>query len=398
MRVAEINTVTNGSTGRIMLGIAETARQSGIEVKTYAKKWSAQKEIKGNKYFGTKAENRLNAIISRITGFADIYSVFGTKKLINELDKWNVDCIHLHNIHGWYISFPLLFKYIKSKNISVVWTLHDCWPFTGKCPYFSYPKCEKWQSGCGKCKRLKDYPSSIFDTTKYMYKLKRKCFSGVRSMRLVTPSVWLSELVKQSYLNEYEVKIINNGIDLDVFYPRKRTYFTNVGIENKKIILGVAFEWEKRKGLDVFLWLSKCLSDDYRIVLVGTNDAIDKLLPNNIISIHKTHDQDELAQIYSSADVFINPTREDNFPTTNIESLACGTPVVTFNTGGSPEMLSYACGAVVETEDLEGLKKQIERLCNNSSELREKCRKQAENYNMTNCFKKYVDLYFLSVR
>jgi glycosyltransferase involved in cell wall biosynthesis len=174
-------------------------------------------------------------------------------------------------------------------------------------------------------------------------------------MTLATPSRWLAELVRESFLGQYEVRVIHKGIDLTVFSPKAGDFRERHGLQGKKLVLGVAFAWENRKGLDVFQWLAGRLSDEYRIVLVGTNEETDRLLPENVLSIHRTHDTAELAEIYSAADVFVNPTREDNFPTTNLEALACGTPVVTFRTGGSPEMLSPLCGSVVEQDDLEGL-------------------------------------------
>lgn len=392
-RLAIINTVTYGSTGRIMLGIADTARAAGMEVRTYAKKWDEDDAIPGNEYFGTKFENRINSTVSRLTGFSDVLSVFGTLRLIRELKKWDVDCIHLHNIHGWYLSFPLLFRFIKKHRIRVIWTLHDCWAFTGKCPHFTYPPCGKWKEACGGCGRLRDYPSSLLDTTRSMLKLKKKCFSNVADMTLVTPSRWLAGLVKESFLEGYEVKVIHNGIDLDVFQPRDSDFIEKNGLQGRKIILGVAFVWEARKGLDVFLRLADRLPEEYRIVLVGTDEKTDRCLPDTILSIHRTHDAQELAQIYSAADVFVNPTREDNFPTTNLEALACGTPVITFNTGGSPEMLSPLCGSVVDKDDLEGLKREIERVCRDKPYTPEACRRRAEDFEMKNSFTKYVELY-----
>lgn len=392
-RLAIINTVTYGSTGRIMLGIADTARAAGMEVRTYAKKWDEDDAIPGHKYFGTKFENRINSTVSRLTGIADVLSLFGTLSLIQELKRWNVDYIHLHNLHGWYLSFPLLFRFIKKNRIRVIWTLHDCWAFTGKCPYYSSPPCVKWKESCGGCPRLKDYPSSILDATRPMLKLKKKCFSNVDHMTLATPSRWLAELVRESFLGQYEVRVIHNGIDLTVFSPKAGDFRERHGLQGKKLVLGVAFAWENRKGLDVFQWLAGRLSDEYRIVLVGTNEETDRLLPENVLSIHRTHDTAELAEIYSAADVFVNPTREDNFPTTNLEALACGTPVVTFRTGGSPEMLSPICGSVVEQDDLEGLKGEIERICRDKPYAPEACRRRAENFEMKNSFTKYVELY-----
>lgn len=392
-RLALINTVTYGSTGRIMLGIADTARSDGMEVRTYAEKRGRDRAIPGNTYFGSRFENRINSTVSRLTGLSDVLSVFGTLRLIRDLKKWDVDCIHLHNLHGWYLSFPLLFRFIKKNRIRVVWTLHDCWAFTGKCPHFTYPPCSKWKEACGACSRLREYPSSLLDATRWMLKLKKRCFLQVDSMTLVTPSRWLAGLVKESFLGGYEVRVIHNGIDLSVFRPTVSDFVEKNGLSGKKLILGVAFQWDVRKGLDVFPWLAEHLSDEYRIVLVGTDEKTERDLPRSILSIRKTHDMGELAQIYSAADVFVNPTREDNFPTTNLEALACGTPVITFNTGGSPECIDESCGSVVEKDDLEGLKREIERVCRDKPYTPEACRRRAENFEMKNSFTKYVELY-----
>ena len=226
-----------------------------------------------------------------------------------------------------------------------------------------------------------------------MWSIKQKWFNGLQNITIVTPSLWLAKLVKKSYLSSYPVEVINNGIDLRIFKPMNSSFREKYGINNQYIVLGVALGWDKRKGLDVFIDLSKTLDKRFKIVLVGTNDAIDNDLPNNIISIHKTYNQSELAEIYSASDVFVNPTREDNFPTVNIEALACGTPVITFETGGSPEMLSDTCGSVVPSNDLDNLKNEIVRICVEKPYSCDACQMQASNYDMNNCFEKYVDLY-----
>ena len=221
----------------------------------------------------------------------------------------------------------MLFKYIKKNNIPTVWTLHDCWPFTGKCPYFTIVKCEKWKNGCYKCPQYKDYPKTLYDNTKQMWKLKKKWFTGVHNLTIVTPSEWLAKLVHESYLKEYPVKIINNGIDLNLFRPseKNRTDVVKKIKKQKYIVLGVAFDWGFRKGLDIFIKLTDILpTDKYQIVLVGTSSIIDKELPKSIISVHRTQNQEELVELYTLADVFAMPTREENFPTVNLEALACG--------------------------------------------------------------------------
>ncbi len=399
MRIAEINMISYGSTGKIMLQIAKCARQYGHLVQTYStntfnvkykKNFPAQE---GHFYYGTYFENGVHYALGSLFGRNGEFSVFGTQQLINSLKKFNPDIIHLHNLHNFCICFPMLFNYIKKNNIKVVWTFHDCWAFTGQCPHFEVVQCEKWKNGCYGCPQLDSYPKSRIDNSKNMYRKKKEWFTGIKDLTVVTPSKWLSDLVKQSFFKEYPVKIINNGIDLSIFKPVKNNFREKYNCQDEYILLGVSFGWGKRKGLDVFIELSKRLSDKYRIVLVGTDENVDKQLPDNIISIHQTQNQKELAEIYSTADLFVNPTREENYPTVNMESIACGTPVVTFNTGGSAEILDKNCGSVVKYNDIDALEKEILYICENKPYSLEACLKRAEYFDMNNKFKEYVDLY-----
>ena len=310
------------------------------------------------------------------------------------LKENHTELIHLHNLHGHFICFPIFFRFIKKHNIPVIWTLHDCWSFTGRCPHFVMMKCDRWKKGCHNCLYPgKSYPQSYIDTSCMMWSLKKKYFTGINHCILVTPSQWLADLVKQSFLKGYPVKVINNGIDLSVFKPTESGFREKYGLEDVKIVLGVASGWGKRKGLDVFIELAKRLLDDYRIVLVGTDDNVDKQLPSNIISIHRTQNQKELAEIYTAANVFANPTREDTFPTVNMESLACGTPVVTFRTGGCPEILDETCGSVVDCDDVGALEIEIRRICDEKPYSVEACLARAQKFDMNDRFKEYLDLY-----
>ena len=400
MRIAEINMMNSGSTGKIMFGIAEIARKNGDDVWTFSPRnyQKAKKneclEIKGHNYFGSVTENKMHLRISQVTGLHGCFSWFGTKDLLRMLDEIQPDIVHLHNLHNWTINLPMLFRYIKKHNISVVWTLHDCWSFTGKCPYFTAVKCNRWKTGCFDCPQVRQYPQCFVDQTRLMWRLKKRWFSGVKNLTVVTPSQWLAGLVRQSFLKDYPVQVINNGIDLSVFNPtpsdfRKR----NKIADDKYLLLGVAFGWGVRKGLDVFIDLSKRLGDEYQIVLVGTDSAVDAQLPENIISIHKTQNQKELAEIYSAADLFVNPTREENYPTVNMESIACGTPVLTFRTGGSPEIVDYTCGNVVDCDDIDAMEREIRRIASNCPYTKEQCIAKAKSYDMNLKFEEYVKLY-----
>ncbi|MBR2443938.1 MAG: glycosyltransferase [Clostridia bacterium] len=393
MKIVEINTVHYGSTGKIMLQIADLAREQGHEAYTFSRAWSGQAlPNEHHTFFGSYLENGIHRFVAPITGNECMYSKAGTKKLIKWLKEIEPDVVHLHNLHGFYINLPLLFGYLKTISARVIWTLHDCWSFTGHCSHFDMIGCEKYKSGCFDCPIYRAYPKSYFDNSKKMFQRKKEWFLGVKDLTIVTPSRWLADRVKESFLGEYPVKVINNGIDLDIFKPCISDFKKNHGIEDKYIVLGVAFGWGARKGLDVFVELSKRLGSSYQIVLVGTDDNVDKMLPENIISIHRTQNQRELAELYSVADVLANPTREDTYPTVNMEAIACGTPVVTFKTGGSPEIVGEGCGAVVPKNDISAFEEEIKKACQNGKNS--SLRQIAENqFNKSDRFKDYINLY-----
>ena len=398
MRIVQINGGAKGSTGKIMMGIAEVARAQGHEVMCASPITTTNRDAGedcGYYRIGTFNSRRVNVALARITGFNGCFAWFETYKLLKKIDEFKPDIIHLHNLHDSYINLPMLFSYIKKHNVPTVWTLHDCWAFTGQCPHFTMVKCDKWKAGCYGCPQYKEYPASLYDNTKKMWQLKKKWFSGVKNMTIVTPSEWLAGLARESYLKQYPIEVINNGIDLNVFKPTHSNFRKQYGIPGDKyIVLGVSFAWGYRKGLDCFVEMAEKLGEQYQIVLVGTDDEIDKNLPHNIISIHRTQNQKELAEIYSAADVFVMPTREENYPTVNMEAIACGTPVVTFDTGGSPEMLDDKTGIVVEANDIEATKKAIKDICE-----KKKCNDEeyivaySKNFDMKKRFAEYIELY-----
>lgn len=399
MRIAAINMYSDGSTGKIMLQVAELARKSGHEVVTYSTHSAAGHFSKlpeppeGHKYYGNFAENCLHYIIGNVFGFNGCFSTVGTYKLIKELKKQKIDILHLHNLHRYCINLPVLFRFIKKNNIKVIWTLHDCWAFTGHCPHFDMAGCDKWKSQCFSCPKHRSYPSSYFDDSRFMYKIKKNMFSEVENLTLVTPSEWLGNLAKQSFLKDKPVKVINNGVDLNVFKTVKSDFRKKYQCEDKFIILGVAFAWGKSKGLDVFIELSKRLPNNYQIVLIGTDEKIDDLLPDNIISIHRTGSREKLAEIYSSADLFVNPTREEVFGLVNIEALACSTPVLTFRTGGCPECIDETCGSVVEKNDIDAMEKEIIRIAQSKPFSQDSCVERAKLFDINKKYQEYIDLY-----
>ena len=390
MKIVQINVTCGiGSTGKICLEVSKLLTEKGIE--NYILYSSGKSDYPlGIKYTSDKYI-KLQALKSRIFGNYGFTSKRATKKLIKKLDEIKPDIIHLHNLHGHNVHLEMLLDYIRENNIKTFWTFHDCWTFTGYCPHYAMVKCDKWKTGCHNCIRCKEF-SWFFDRSEKLYKKKKEATKNL-DLTIITPSNWLADQVKESFLKDYPVKVINNGIDLDVFKPTESDFKKNNCLENKKIVLGVAFDWGVRKGLDVFVELAKRLPQDYQIVLVGTNDNVDKQLPNNIISIHRTHNQRELAEIYTASDVFVNPTREENYPTVNMEAIACGTPVVTFRTGGSPEMLDDKTGIVVDCDDIEKLVEAIAFVCENNSNVKEFCHHKSKQFNKNDRFQDYIDLY-----
>ena len=385
MKIAEINASNYGSTGNIMLSITEHMRKKGHQVLVCypATKRNFAKQVEGSYIIGNIYSRNICLQLSKLTGREDLFFRSATLRLLRKLDHFQPDVIHLHNIHGWYINFPMIFSYIKRRNIRVVWTFHDCWPTTGHCSYFDMVGCDKWKTECGRCPIYRDYPESWLDNAAILHRAKKNVFLRVQDLTIVTPSKWLAEIVSQSFLKDYQVRVINNGIDLDIFKPTSSTFRERYGLGDNILLLGVAFGWAERKGLDVFIRLARELDEHYRIVIVGTDETVDKQLPKNIISIHRTHDQKELAEIYTAADLFVNPTREENFPTVNIEALACGTPVLTFNTGGSPEIIDEKCGRTFEKDDFMALCSEIIRNTKTPVFKIDSCCKRAAGFSLS---------------
>ena len=388
MKVLQINVVCGyGSTGRIVVDLAKTIEKEGHECVVAYGRYEAPKDIKTIK-IGSKKDIYAHVLKTRILDKHGFGSVNATKKLIKQIEEYNPDIIHLHNIHGYYLNIEILFNYLKRINKPIVWTLHDCWAFTGHCAHFDYIQCNKWTYGCEKCIQKKEYPASHFlDKSKMNYRKKKEIFTGLEKLIIVTPSNWLAQLVSKSFLKEYPIKVINNGIDLNVFRPIKGNFRQKYNLENKKILLGVANIWEERKGIKYFFDLAKELDEDYKIVLVGK--VIDKKVPSNILHIDRTNNINELVEIYSEADIFINTTLEDNFPTVNLEALACGIPVITFDSGGSKEIIDDSCGICLNKDKIFSLVSII----NSQKNVFQNCRKRAKLFNKEEKYKEYYTLY-----
>lgn len=432
MKILQVNTVIKGSSvGRIMADLYEAIKDSGNEARIAVGREPMPEGYEGV-LIGNKGDFYQHVVKNFLQGEAGFGSVETTRKFLSWVDAEKPDLIHLHNIHGFYLQVEMLFEYIKKRDIPVVWTLHDCWSFTGHCAYYDFAACEKWKTGCHTCmQHAKVYPYAIFkDNTTASYARKRKAFCGVKNLTIVTPSHWLKKQVEQSFLKEYPVVVIPNGVDLSVFTPAKKD---NEGYSNKnagcgnsngendgkdskknnskgnnsendnkksdaniKTVLGVANIWELRKGLVYFEKLAKDLPDDYRVELIGVNKKqkreLKKKYGGKVIARERTANVDELVEAYRNAAVFVNATLEDNFPTTNLEALACGTPVVTYETGGSGEAVTQETGIVVRRGSYDKL---LEAVLDASGGrfLKEDCLKRAKEFDKKTRYEEYLKLY-----
>ena len=342
---AHINTVPNGSTGGIMMKEHNELLAKGEESYAF---WGRGREAQNDHEmkFAKKSEVYLDVLQTRLDGRAGFHSKTATKRLLKRLDEIKPDVVHLHNLHGYYVNIEMLFNWLAGQGCKVEWTLHDCWAFTGHCTYFTYVKCGQWQSQCAHskpCPQLNAYPKTYGkDACLRNFEEKRQLFTSIppERMRLISPSHWLRNLVKQSFLKAYEVGVHYNEIDRTVFKPTPGDFRERYGIGNRFMILGVATPWTERKGLSDFIRLATELDNNqYVIVVVGLSEGQLKKLPNNLIGIRRTESRKELAEIYTAADILFNPTLEDNYPTVNLEAEACGTPVITYDVGGCAETI-----------------------------------------------------------
>ena len=340
---------------------------------------------------GSSLDTYYHVLTTRLFDAAGFSSVKATKRLICEIDKIDPDIIHLHNLIGYYLNVEILFGYIKEKNFPVVWTLHDCWAFTGHCINFERKNCEKWKTACHKCPLKDNYPEVVlFDRSLSNYQRKKRAFTEVSNMELVTPSKWLADLVSESYLKPYPCHVINNGIDLNVFRPIESNIREQYALQGKKILLCVASVWNEMKGEHIVYELAEKLDDSYAIVMIGRKSA--KHVPDRIIDLPRTQNIEELVKWYTVADIFVNPTLGDNFPTVNIEALACGTPIVTNNTGGSPEIAGNEFGRIVYSKTADEFVEKIQE-CLVAQYSPEDCRNASMKFARDRCFEKYMAVY-----
>lgn len=396
MKLIQINTqVNSGSTGRIAEDIGRVILASGHESYIAYGRGNHPSKSKLLK-IGNKQDIYLHGLKTLLTDRHGFASYNATLNLIKQIEEIQPDAIGLHNLHGYYLHIGVLFEYLKAVQIPILWTLFDCWAFTGHCTYFDDIQCEKWMNHCDNCPKSKKYPKAYFDNSYKNFTDKKRLFTSLGNLQFIVHSNWLKSLVEQSFLKDYPIHVIQSGVDLNQFKPQaSKKIRAKYGLNNKKVILGVASIWDRRKGLGDFKKLKELFSEQFQLVLVGLNNKQIKNLPKGIKGIVRTESIQELAELYSVAEVFVNPTWQDNFPTTNIEALACGTPVVMYNTGGSPEAIDTQTGKVVPKGDVAALWQAIQEIVEKGkAHYRLLCRARAEkHFNKDDRYREYLNLY-----
>ena len=402
-KLLQINPVirVNTSTGRIMQEIGELAMQNGWECHiAYSKGRDGIRECRSDIVpVGNKWSTAWHGIETRLFDRHGLASSHATRQFVRKIEEISPDVVHIHNIHGYFLNYQILFDYLSKAGIPVVWTVHDCWLYTGHCYYYSFAGCDRWQTGCHHCPQKKEFPTSLFcDRSRRNFEDKKAAFTSMPldRMTIVPVSEWIRNEMRRSFLSAYPFRVIHNGINTDIFniYDDRQVRKT-FGLGNRHILLGVASIWSREKGLDDFIRMAGMLNEDEVVVLVGIKPEDRKRLPDNVVGIARTENIRQLAELYAAADVFVNPTWQDNYPTVNMEAIACGTPVVTYRTGGSVEVITPATGMIVEQGNLNELLKSIREIeSKGKASYQEACRKYALlNFKKEDRYMEYLRLY-----
>lgn len=367
MKVYQINCSSYGSTGKLALAIHQRLLEAGEESRVGYGYGKCKKE--GTYRISNWLDIRLHARLSKYTGLIGWFSVICTLRLLLDIKQFNPDIIHLHNLHGNYVNIPLLLRYLRKSKKKILFTLHDCFAFTGKCPHYTMAGCNKWKDYCYDCPQLRDFPCiRLFDTSRLLYRQKKKLFTLIPGARITTVSQWLANEARQSYLRTKRIDVVPNGIDTTVFQIKAledtAKLRTELCLEGKIILLGVASSWSRQKGLNQWYCLRDILDSKYAIVLIGLSKLQAEGLPTGIFAIEKTENQEQLADYYNIADLLINMSQEESFGLVTVEAMACGTPVIVSPFTANPELVNKERGMIVDTTDVEAIRKGIEHIIN----------------------------------
>lgn len=393
--LVQINCFSNGSTGKIMRSISAVAQDAGFTVHMICA--GSLKKVNGSPEMHPLShvvEQKLQRKLNKFTGMYGHGFPLATRQLIAMLDELEPDIVQLHNLHHQFFDIGTLFRYLKEKKIPTFWTMHDCWAWTGHCGHYIANGCDGWKTGCASCKFLTKYPAIYRDTAHTLFSKKQQWYGNMPNLTMIAPSEWILEQKNQSFLRDTPSALIRNGIDLKLFRPRKSEFRKKYGLDHQFIVLGVSSEWTHEKGIHTWIELSKILPDSMKIVLVGGKKSQVKALPQDILWIPRTESQEQLTEIYSAADVFVNPTLEEALGLVNIEALACGTPVVTFPTGGSPECLDERCGIVLTQTNEAAILRAVESIqMSHDRFTSEDCVRRASLFDGSKCMDRYLELY-----
>ena len=395
-RLLLINVALNwGSTGKIVEGIGKLVQSSGWEVYVaHGARYRNPSSLQSIQVTSMAGE-WVHYIGSALFDGQGLGSRCATKRFLKQFESIKPDLVHIHNIHGCFLNYPILFKFLREHSIPVIWTLHDCWAMTGHCVHFMRTHCDKWKTGCGNCPQLRDFPSSyLLDRSRRNYTLKKDLFTSMEDMQITTVSSWLKGVAEESYLGKFPITVVPNGLNSIAFKPTVGIIREKYGLQGKKILLGVASGFGDRKGLYDYIQLAKRLSASYKIVLVGVMESDKKELPDSIIAVDRANGAEELAAFYTCADVLLSLSYEETFGMTIVEAMACGTPAIVYDNTAQPELITPETGSIIPTGDLDALVKAIKGICGKEkSAFEETCRNHAIQYDEAMSYQKYLDIY-----
>lgn len=392
----QINVDSNAnSTGVIASQIGELAISKGWE--SYIAYSRSLRESKNkNIKIGNSFTYKMHWWFTRFFDCQGLLSIFSTLRFISKIKQIAPNIIHIHVIHDYYINYPLLFRFLKKRDIPVVWTMHDCWAVTGHCAHFDYVGCERWKTTCYSCPQRRSYSPSLIDNSRCNHVLKKKFLTSVPNLTIVSVSNWLSTIFEQSFLSSFDNRKIYNGIDLNIFRISQTFVVEKYNLLNKKILVAVSSTWTEKKGLLDYIELAKILDNNFQVVLIGyIAEKYKKIIPREILTIPRTKDQQELVEWYNAADVVLNLSYEETFGLTTIEGFACGTPSIVGHKTASPELVSEDTGIVVECGNVNQIIKAINIITSKEkSHYQHNCRKRAvELFDKNDRYNDYIDLY-----
>lgn len=394
MKILCINSVyKERSTGKLVESLGKVIVSSGYEFEVCYGRGIEITDANSHKV-GTRLSNMVDVAFTRIFDMHAMTCVKATEQLIGIIRQEDPDIIQLHNLHGYYLNIRILFDFLKQYNRPVVWTLYDCWSFTGHCSHFDFLGCEQWKTQCKECLLKREYPASyFFSRAEKNFIEKKALFNGLQNMTIVTPSKWLARNVRDSFLGEYPIQVINDGISFETFKPVQSNIRQKLNLDDKFVVLAVTNIWTESKGFSYINTLGDMLGDDYCLIVVGDVSKVNGYKSEKIIWVEQTRSPNELAELYSTADVFVNTTLEDTFPTVNMEAQACGTSTISFDSGGSPENIDKRTGIVVERGNLDSLLSAIEEIHDNPRDCKETIEFVRNNYDRETKYLEYIKLY-----